>query len=118
MQGVVAQLIGIMVTLLFKIIIMVSLRKFLIAGFYRKNLAATNFLFMLIECWNVALSAGFLFARTAVFLLLSIFYMGRIDTPFLANEVDKFDLAPNLSLDRGPIVYRKDLLLHEAHRHP
>lgn len=113
-----AQLLGIIATLFIKIVTMVFLRNALVAGFYRKRMALANLLFMLLECWNVALSAGFLFARTAVFLLLAIFYIGRIDTPFLAHEVDKFDLAPNLSLDRGPVVYRKDLLLHESHRHP
>ena len=51
--------------------------------------------------------------------MLAIFYIGRIDTPFLANEVDKFDFLSNAAyLDRAPVYYRKDLLLHEAHRHP
>ncbi|CAB9503446.1 expressed unknown protein [Seminavis robusta] len=117
-QGVLAQLVGIAATLLLKILVMLGLRRLLLAGFYRRNLAPANALFLVLECWNVALSAGFLVARTAIFVLCSIFYLGRIDTPFLAPGVDRFDLLPNLFLDRAPVFYRKDLLQHEAHRHP
>jgi hypothetical protein len=67
----------------------------------------------------VAITVGFLLMRTVIILLLAIFYIGRIDTPFLANEVDKFDFMSNAAyLNKAPVYYRKDLLLHEAHRHP
>jgi hypothetical protein len=113
MQNPLAQLIGIFTTLILKILVLLALRGVLLAGFYRKKLGPANVLFVLLECWNIVLSTGFVFVRAIIFLLLSIFYLGRIDIPFLAPGVGR--LGP-IVLDRGPVVYRKDLLLHEAHR--
>jgi hypothetical protein len=114
-----AQLIGIFVTLIPKIAGILIFRGYSFAGYYRKKVAFANVIFVLFECWNIAITAGFLLVRTAILFLLAIFYIGRIDTPFLAEEVDKFDFLPNAAyLDRAPVYYRKDLLLHEAHRHP
>ena len=42
-------------------------------------------------------------------------FIARIDTPFLAPGVGRIG---KIELDSYPISYRKDLLLHEAHRHP
>lgn len=110
-----AQLIGIFVTLIPKIAGILVFRGYAFAGYYRKKVAAANFVFVLFECWNIAITAGFLMVRTALLFLFAIFYIGRIDTPFLDNEVDKFDFLPNAAYaDRAPVYYRKDLLLHEV----
>ncbi|KAG7348536.1 hypothetical protein IV203_017241 [Nitzschia inconspicua] len=114
-----AQLIGISVTLIPKIVGILAFRGYAFAGYYRKKVAFANVIFVLLECWNIAITVGFLMVRTVTLFLLAIFYIGRIDTPFLAEEVDKFDFMSDAAyLDRAPVYYRKDLLLHEAHRHP
>jgi hypothetical protein len=54
-------------------------------------------------------------ARTVQLLMVTAFYLGRLDTPVLAPGVGQ--VGP-LVLDSYPIIFRKDLLLHDAHRHP
>jgi hypothetical protein len=70
---------------------------------------------VVLECWNLGLSPGFITARAGQILLLSIIYVGRMDTDFLAKGVATF--GP-VSLDTYSLTFRKDLLVHEAHRHP
>jgi len=48
-------------------------------------------------------------------LLAAATCIGRIDRPFLAKGIGR--VGP-LELDNYPIVHTKDLLSHEAHRHP
>ena len=45
----------------------------------------------------------------------SALFIARIDTPFLAPGVGRI---AGVELDSYPVSFRKDLLLHEAHRHP
>ena len=54
-------------------------------------------------------------ARTVKLLVVTFFYLGRIDTPMLAPGVGQ--IGPT-NLDPAPNAFRKDLLVHEAHRHP
>lgn len=48
-------------------------------------------------------------------LITSALYVGRIDTPFLAPGVGRLG---DLELDGYPAIFMKDILSHEAHRHP
>lgn len=59
--------------------------------------ALSNLIFVLLECWNIALSTGFMVARATLVFCIAIFYLGRVDTPFLAQGVGKFG---NYSLDK------------------
>lgn len=95
--GFVAQLIGISVTLLVKVLVLMILRSYLMVVFYRKKVALSNLIFVLLECWNIALSTGFMVARATLVFCIAIFYLGRVDTPFLAQGVGKFG---NYSLDK------------------
>lgn len=95
--GFIAQLIGIAVTLGAKLLVLILLRRFLMVAFYRKKIALSNIVFVLLECWNIALSTGFLVARASLIFGVAIFYLGRIDTPFLATGVGQFG---NIVLDK------------------
>lgn len=53
--------------------------------------------------------------RMVKLLGVSAFYIGRLDTPFFAPGVGQ--IGP-IALDGHPVQFRKDLLLHDAHRHP
>lgn len=71
-------------------------------------------MFTVLEVWNIALTLGFVFIRSIKLILISILYIARIDTPFLATGVGRF--GP-VELDSVSIAFEKDLLIHEAHRH-
>ena len=47
-------------------------------------------------------------------ILVSAFYIGRLDTPLLAEGVGNIGPIP---IDALPIQFHKDLVLHDAHRH-
>ena len=53
--------------------------------------------------------------RMVKLIMISVFYIGRLDTPLFAPGVGH--IGPVL-LDSHHVQFRKDLLLHEAHRHP
>ena len=53
--------------------------------------------------------------RVVKLILISAFYIGLLDTPLFAPGVG--NIGP-FQLDNHPIQFRKDLLLHDAHRHP
>lgn len=65
---------------------------------------------------NFALSAGYVFVRMVKLLVIAGINIGRIDRPFLAPGVGR--LGGKIELDNYPMVHTKDLLSHEAHRHP
>jgi hypothetical protein len=67
------------------------------------------------EVWNVALSIGYIIARILKILLVSLFFIARFDEQLLAPGVV---LVAGIELDGFWLCFRKDLLMHEAHRHP
>lgn len=83
----IAQLIGISVTIGLKWIILRFLRCQFNAAFYRKQVAKDNFMNVVLECWNIAISSGFMLVRSAQLLLVTACYLGRLDTPLLASGV-------------------------------
>jgi hypothetical protein len=44
-------------------------------------------------------------------IMISLFYIGRLDTPLFAPGVGKDDFGRQLHLDAHPIQFRKDLLI-------
>jgi hypothetical protein len=80
--------------------------------FFRKKPGAANVIFAILEVWNIALTLGFVFIRFVKLILISVLYVARIDTPFLAPGVGRF--GP-VELNGVGICFAKDILIHEAH---
>ena len=84
-------------------------------AFYRKKPKGANTFMLALEWANFILSVGFVFLRMIKLLIAASYFIGRIDTPFLAQHVGKIG---NFELDNYPTIYLKGVLAHEAHRHP
>jgi hypothetical protein len=104
---IIAQLVGITVTLCLKQVVLLFLRKQFLSAFYRKMPLKNNIMNVMLECWNIGLSSGVMLMRTAKLLLVTACYLGRLDTPLLADGVGF--IGP-IALDHYPISFRKDLL--------
>jgi hypothetical protein len=113
--SIVSPIAGFALILVIKIIVLILLRNLFFKNFYRKKPAAANLFFLIMEVWNVALSVGYIIMRVIKIILISLFYIARFDEPFLAPGVGRIGA---IELDGFSLCFRKDLLLHEAHRHP
>lgn len=107
--------IGFLITWMIKEILLRVFRRRWYRGFYRCKPANANILNVVMDCWNLGFSSMFIVARfVKVFLCLAVNF-GRVDVPFLSTDLSKFG---SINLDDLPMSFRKDLLIHEAHRHP
>jgi hypothetical protein len=114
-QKFVALAVGILVMALMRLGLVMFCRKNYYQGFYRKKPAAANYAMLCLEWANFALSAGFIVVRMIKLLYVAVTSVGRIDIPFLAPGLGR--IGP-LELDNFPTIHTRDVLLHEAHRHP
>mmetsp|Transcript_24789 Transcript_24789/g.60926 ORF Transcript_24789/g.60926 Transcript_24789/m.60926 type:complete len:1042 (-) Transcript_24789:625-3750(-) len=116
MQGV-ALGIGISVTLLLKWLLKRTCRTKLYRGFYRNNPLRANLAELVNESFNFATSVAFAIIRMVKLLFLAAFYVGRIDTKFLAPGANEY-LGGLVYVDIFPDYFIADILSTEAHRHP
>mmetsp|Transcript_12769 Transcript_12769/g.23139 ORF Transcript_12769/g.23139 Transcript_12769/m.23139 type:complete len:211 (-) Transcript_12769:11-643(-) len=84
-------------------------------AYYRENPAAASIIGVILDAWNLGISTLYIAKRMIFLLFASFIFVGRIDTPFLAEGADSLG---SMTLDRFPVIFKKDLLMHEAHRHP
>ena len=114
-QKIASLFIGILVIILIRLGILLTCRCIMYKTFYRQKPGAANLSLLSLEWANFFLSAGYVFMRMIKLLVVAGTSIGRIDTPFLAPGIGR--VGP-IELDVYPIVHTKDILLHEAHRHP
>lgn len=111
-----ATVIGISITVMAKSLFLSLSRKFFHDhAFYRTNPAAANFTGVILESWSLGITTLYVVKRMITLIGAAFFFVGRIDVPFLSKDAD--EIGP-VKLDNFPFVFRKDLVLHEAHRHP
>lgn len=116
MIRVLATIIGVIITILLKMIIVISFSRSHFAGFYRKrNPAVGNIINLLLECWNIGVTTGYVLVRVIKILIITFIYIGRFDTELLSRDANKMG---NVYLDGFPLVLRQDLLSTDSHRHP
>jgi hypothetical protein len=106
--------VGFIIILVIRLTVLIMLRGAFFSAYYRRKPGAANIMFTVLEIWNIALTLGFVFIRSVKLVVISILYIARIDTPFLAPGVGRF--GP-VELDSVSISFEKDILIHEAHRH-
>ena len=110
-----SQLIGIGLTVMLKWIVLRVYRRLGQRGYYRTSVVLSNIVNVILESWNLALGIGYMIVRGLYFLLAATMFIGRVDVPFLSQ--DACFVGP-VELDSFPLIFRKDLLSHDAHRHP
>jgi hypothetical protein len=97
-----------------KILLMSCCRSRNIKAFFRIKPRGANISTLALECWHIGLASGTLIGRLTQFLLAMAFWIGRIDSVFLSEEVE----VMGYRFDTVPIKFTTEILLHEAHRHP
>jgi hypothetical protein len=105
---------GLIITLLLKRVVVKYCRKRHYAGFYCRNPKGANLAVLALECCFIGLGGGVLVRRFTQFILAACFFVGRTDILFLSRDVVLLGFA----FDYVPTNFVKDILVHEAHRHP
>jgi len=73
---------------------------------------SSNIFIVIVQCCYVGISILYTITRLIILTLMALIYAGRYDCLFLAPGIDI------LHLDSMPETFLKDILIHEAHRHP
>jgi len=103
---------GFAITVMIRMCAMILFRTKCFAAFYRKHPGISNIVGLAFECWNIALAAGFLLARSLKLILTAAFYMGRVDKPLLnvrtriqPLNVDYYPVSPSHHLTHSSFDY-------------
>jgi len=105
---------GLAITIALKIVLTMGCRAAEYRNFFRIRPGAARISSLALECWYIGLGGAVMLGRVVQFLMTTAFWMGRIDVHFLAEDINLLGYR----FDSVPTNFTKDLLLHEAHRHP
>ncbi|CAB9503463.1 expressed unknown protein [Seminavis robusta] len=111
-----ANCIGMLITMILKQVLMLFIRSRWSRGYYRSRPAVVNISNTIQEVWNLGLTTFTALVRGLKFMAIFLLYLGRIDREVFAPGVGWF--RDDIPLDGLPHCFARDLLLHEAHRHP
>ncbi|KAL7565524.1 hypothetical protein ACA910_003805 [Epithemia clementina (nom. ined.)] len=114
MVSLTAWILGLGVTILLRMVLTGACRKAQYRAYYRIKPAGARITSLALECWYIGVAVSILIARISQFVAAAVFWVGRIDAPYLSEDVVLFGYG----FDMVPSHYCKDLLVHEAHRHP
>lgn len=92
-------------------------RVFTTQVYYRRRPKTANIILLTRECAYFALTIFAAFIRVAKLVGSTIFFVGRMDVPFLSAGVAELTYF-GVYLDNYPQVFLMDILQHEAHKHP
>ncbi|CAB9513803.1 expressed unknown protein [Seminavis robusta] len=90
-------------------------RDLYVSFFFRRHPAVVNLINVLTESWNLVVMMGLIWYRAVKLLGTTIYYIGRIDVPVFSPGVG---YVGAIALDFEHFNFKRDLLIHEAHRHP
>jgi len=114
-QTFVAGYIAFTVTALGKLLILRLVRTSTHKAFHRRNPRFANVWILCLEAWNLGLGYGYMAIRAIKLIVVSVLSIARFDIQVLSSQINT--LGP-LEIDDHPTIFRRDLLAHEAHRHP
>jgi hypothetical protein len=109
--GLLGHLFGILTTLIFKILILIFVRRLWVSAFYRRQPGPSNLMYLVLEVWNVALGLGAMAGRAARLFLIIAVSLGRLESPILAEKVGWLFC---INLDGVSMIFRRDVLAHEV----
>lgn len=111
-----ATLLGVLCVLLIRLALVIfCCRTTFYKGLYRTRPAGANISLLALEWANFFFTAAFILVRMFKVLLIAASSIGRIDRKLLADGVGEF--GP-VEFDPYPTIHVRDLVAHEAHRHP
>ena len=114
-QKLITVLIGLAIIIAIRLSVIACCKAAFFNGLYRTRPAGANIAFMALEWANYIFTTAFILVRMIKLVLTAASQIGKIDRPFLAKGVG--NLGP-LELDPFPTIHTRDLVAHEAHRHP
>lgn len=116
-QQTIAMILGLVVVVLLQVGSAKLCRTFLAEAYYRKRPKSANVILLTRECAFFGLTIFTALVRVVKLIVTSIFFVGRMDVPFLAPGVAELEYF-GVYLDNHPQIFLMDILQHEAHRHP
>lgn len=114
-QKLITLAVGFGVVILFRMLMISCCKSWYFQGLYRKKPAAANIAMMALEWANYIFSTLVILIRMVKLIVVAVAYIGKIDRPLLAKGVGQI---ASVELDPYPTIHTRDLLAHDAHRHP